>query len=72
MLEGHFGSVSSVAFSLNSKQIISGSWDKTVQLWDTATGALVQTLKGHSDWVRSVAFSPDSKQVISSSFNLTV
>ena len=72
MLEGHFGSVSSVAFSLNSKQIISGSWDKTVQLWDAATGALVQMLESYSDSVNSVAFSLDSKQIISGFYNKTV
>jgi WD40 repeat protein len=33
--------------------------DKTVRLWDAATGAALQTLEGHSDPVWSVAFSPD-------------
>jgi WD40 repeat protein len=34
---------------------------KTVRLWDTVTGATLQTLEGHSDWVRSAAFSLDGK-----------
>ena len=42
---------------------MSGSADKTVLLWDAATGALLQTFEGHSDWVSSVAFSPDGKVV---------
>ena len=45
------GCAISVAFSPNSKQVVSGSDDKTVRLWDAATGALLQTLKGHSDSV---------------------
>jgi WD40 repeat protein len=50
-----------VAFSPNGKQVVSGSRDKTVQLWDAATGAALQTLEGHSDLVTLVAFSPDGK-----------
>jgi len=71
-LEGHSDSVNSVAFSLNGKQVISGSYNKTVQLWDAATEILVQMLEGHSGSVNSVAFSPDSKQVISGSRDKTV
>ena len=37
-LEGHSGSVTSVAFSGDSKYIASGSGDNTVRLWDAATG----------------------------------
>jgi len=65
-------SVASVAFSPDSKQIVSGSWDRTVRLWDAATGALQQTLEGHTELVASVAFSPDGKQVVSGSGDRTV
>ncbi|KAH8586628.1 WD40-repeat-containing domain protein, partial [Bisporella sp. PMI_857] len=53
--------VTSVAFSPDGKQIVSGSGDRTIQIWDAVTGAVLQTLKGHLDKVTSVAFSPDSK-----------
>jgi len=43
-----------------------------VQLWDAATGALLQTLEGHTENVTSVAFSPDGKQVVSGSGDQTV
>ncbi|PQE22504.1 hypothetical protein CJF31_00001414 [Rutstroemia sp. NJR-2017a BVV2] len=43
-LEGHDDEVSSVAFSHDSKLLASGSSDKTLKIWDAATGKEVQTI----------------------------
>jgi WD40 repeat protein len=72
-LEGHTAWVNSVAFSPDSKQIVSGSDDRTIRCWDAATGQqLLPALEGHTAWVSSVAFSPDSKQIVSGSDDRTI
>lgn len=66
-LEGHTSAVKSVAFSPDGKVLASGANDRTVQLWRTQDGALLQTIGAHADWVRSVAFSPDGTMLASAS-----
>ena len=72
ILEGHSRSVDALAFSPDGKQLMSGSIDSTVRVWDTATGTALQILEGHSNWVNTVAISPDGKQLASGSFDKTV
>ncbi|KAF5366324.1 hypothetical protein D9757_012929 [Collybiopsis confluens] len=70
----HVGSeVQSVAVSPNGDQVVSGSNDNTVRIWNVQTGQQIgDPLHGHTDWVTSVAFSPDGQQVVSGSFDETV
>jgi WD40 repeat protein len=71
-LTGHTNWVTSVAFSPDGRLLASGSYDRTIKLWDVASGSLVRTLKGHTSSVFSVAFSPDGRLLASGSADETI
>jgi WD40 repeat protein len=68
---GHTSYVNSVAFSPDGRQILSGSGDNSIKLWDVAAGWEIKTFSGHTGFVYSVAFSPDGRQILSGSWDGT-
>jgi WD40 repeat protein len=72
VLLAHEALVSTVAYSADGRRIASGSWDKTVWVWDAATGAGLLWLRGHKHQVDSVAVSPDGRWIASGSNDGTV
>src|ERR1700722_19664095 len=73
VLTGHSDAVTSVSFSPDGKQVVSGSYDSTICIWDIETGDMVSgPFRGHDGWVMSVSFSPDGKRVVSGSYDKTI
>jgi len=66
-------SLTSVAFSPDSKTLASASADGTIELWNVATGHRMRTrLSSQGGKVLSVAFSPHSETLASSSTDGTI
>ena len=71
-IEGHTDRVLGLAFAPDGRTLASGSWDRTVKLWEVVNGRLLQTLSGHRDKVHCVAWSPDGRTVASGSVDKTI
>lgn len=48
-MEGHTGNIETIAYSPDSKTIVSASADSTIKLWNTDTGQLIVTLMAFDD-----------------------
>ncbi|KAF7966723.1 hypothetical protein HWV62_37265, partial [Athelia sp. TMB] len=72
-IEGHTENVISVSYSPDGKHIVSGSWDRSICIWDAETGELVVgPLTGHSIPVTSVKYSLDGRYIASGSWDRTI
>lgn len=63
ILAGHQGPVSSLAFSPVGNELASGSWDKSVRLWNAfGRSRAVEPFQMNAD-VLAIAFRPDGKEL---------
>jgi periodic tryptophan protein 2 len=64
ILEGHEGPVAGLQFSPVHPQLATGSWDRSVRIWELYTGAKVatETLEHQSD-LTAVTYRPDGNQL---------
>jgi WD40 repeat protein/tRNA A-37 threonylcarbamoyl transferase component Bud32 len=63
---GHTDTVTAVAISPDGNYLVSAAKDRTIRLWEAATGKEVLVLAGHTTGVDSVVFSPDGQYLASS------
>lgn len=68
----HSQPIQDLSLSSNGKYGLTGSWDKTLRLWDLETGVTLRTFTGHTSDVFSVALSPDNRQIVSGSRDGTI
>jgi RNA polymerase sigma factor (sigma-70 family) len=70
--DGHQGTVTSAAFTPDSKALLSGGGDKTARLWDVRSGKSLQRLQGHKGTVNAVAVSADGRMLATGGEDMTV
>lgn len=67
--------VTTVAISPDGRYVAAGSLDRSVRVWDSTSGYLVERLEGtegHQDSVYSVAFAPNGRDLVSGSLDKTI
>ncbi|MBI4870676.1 MAG: WD40 repeat domain-containing protein [Candidatus Riflebacteria bacterium] len=64
---GHKAEVVACAVTPDGRRIVSASRDKTLKLWDTASGKELGTLEGHGGEVTAIAVAPDGDRAVSAS-----
>ena len=69
---GHNHFVSSLALNSDSTKLVSGSWDKTIRLWDIPTAKSNAIFKGHTKDILCIAFSHDERLIFSGGMDNTL
>ncbi len=68
----HKASVSSVVLSNDNQFLITGSYDKTIKIWQFNTGQIIHTLSGHSKAITCLAINDNNQTIISGSKDSTI
>jgi WD40 repeat protein len=71
-LETHTEPVWAVAATTDGRHAISGSYDRTLRLWDLESGQTIRTLEGHTDAVYAVVVTLDGRCAVSASHDKTL
>lgn len=67
---GHCGAIWSI--DRHESILFTGSYDKTIKLWDSKSGNCLDTLRGHLNWVSCVKYNSFYNKLISASWDSTI
>jgi len=71
-LSGHSSFINHLVISPDGQKLYSASADKTIKVWDLATGEEIHTLTEHSSFINHIAISPDGQTLYSASADKTI
>ena len=71
-LTGHSSFINHLVISPDGQTLVSASADKTIKLWNLATGKEIRTLTGHSSFINHLVISPDGQTLVSASADKTI
>ena len=72
--QGHTAPCYAVALTRDDGQVITGSLDDTIRVWDLSSGTLLRTIKGHTNGVEAlvVASTTGGEKIVSGSRDRTI
>ncbi|KAG0709869.1 WD40-repeat-containing domain protein [Suillus ampliporus] len=65
----HEGAIITVAVFPDGRRMVTGSFDKTLRLWDLKTGVMLKKMEGHRNMLRILAVSRDGQTIASGDYN---
>ncbi|KAK6503021.1 hypothetical protein TWF481_008056 [Arthrobotrys musiformis] len=71
----HTAPVTSLALNRDATVLYTGSWDKTITAFSTASKAVLKTFKGHNDFVKALVYTdiiPSKPMLISASSDASI
>jgi WD40 repeat protein len=71
-MPGHTSAVAALAFRPGGALLVSAGKDRTVRLWDPASGQALKSLEGHNAWVQGVVFAAQGTRLASVGADATV
>lgn len=71
-ITGHSSFVNYAIISPDGQTLASASADKTIKIWNLATGKEIRTLQGHSSFINYLVISPDGQILASASADKTI
>ncbi len=69
MSEGHSAEITSIALSVDGRKLVSGSFDRTLRLWDTKSGQCLRVFNGDAGDVTFVAMCADGCRALSTGWD---